>query len=139
MPSFNWFDLVLCLILLASVISGLRAGFARVAIGLVATVTGIVAGFWFYGLISAKLLPHLNGDVHMANLLGFVIIFAGVMIAGALLAALLSQLFRWIGLSWFDHAMGGVAGVIRGVLVVTVLVDVLVAFTPPPPPGFLNG
>ncbi|HEX4769336.1 MAG TPA: CvpA family protein [Bryobacteraceae bacterium] len=138
MPAFNWFDVALCFILLGSVLGGLRAGFARVAVGLVATIVGIIAGFWFYGLVGAKLLPHLNGNVQLANLLGFFTIFVGVMIAGAILAALLSQLFRWIGLSWFDHALGGVAGIVRGVLVVTVLVDVLVAFTPPPPPGFLN-
>jgi membrane protein required for colicin V production len=138
MPTFNWFDIVLCFILLGSVIGGLRAGFARVVVGLVATIAGILAGFWFYRLIAVKLLPHLNGNVDLANLFGFLVIFLGVMIAGALLAAVLSRLFRWIGLSWFDHALGGVAGVVRGVLVVTVLVDVLVAFTPPPAPGFLN-
>lgn len=139
MHSFNWFDILLAFILLGSVVGGLRAGFARVIVGLVATIMGIVAGFWFYGIVAAKLLPYLNGNVNMANLLGFLIILFGVMILGSLLAALLSRLFQWIGLSWFNHALGGVAGILRGVLMVTVLVDVLVAFAPPPPPAFLNG
>lgn len=138
MSSFNWFDVFLGFVLLGSVLGGLRAGFARVVIGLAATIIGMLAGFWFYRLAAEKLLPYLNHNAQMANLVGFLAIFAGVLILGGLLAALLSKVFSWIGLSWFNHALGGVAGFVRGVLVVTILVDVLVAFTPPPTPEFLG-
>ena len=136
MLRFNWFDLVLCLVLLLSALAGLRSGFARVIIGLIATVTGFVAAFWCYRIVAAKIVPYVHNP-SVANTLGFLAILLGVLIAGSLIAAMLSYLFRWIGLSWFNHLLGGVAGFVRGILLVAVLVDALVAFSPSPPPAFL--
>lgn len=138
MYGFNWFDLALLLILLGSVAAGLKAGFTRVVIHLFATVAGLLAAFWCYRLVGEKLLPYLNENARVANLFGFLIIFIGVMLIGSAISLLLSRIFRWIGLSWFDHLMGGLAGVLRGAIVITVLVDILVAFTPPPPPAYLD-
>ena len=58
--------------------------------------------------------------------------------AGALLAALLSRLMKWVGLSWFNHLLGGLAGFLRGVFLVAVLASVLVAFAPSPTPQYLR-
>lgn len=135
--NLNWFDVVLLLILLASAISGLRSGLARVIIGLISTVVGVVAGFWSYRMVAAELMPIVRTEV-VANILGFCVVFCGVLIVGALIAALLSRLFQWIGLSWFNHLLGGIAGAIRGALVIAVLVDVLVAFAPSPTPQFIS-
>lgn len=134
---FNWFDIVLILIMLWSVLSGLRAGLARVVVGFIATILGLLAGFWFYRLMAAKLLPWVK-TVTAADILGFLIIFVGVLILGSIISGLLSRLFNWIGLSWFDHVLGGIAGLLRGALVIAALVDVLVAFSPSPTPLFLN-
>ena len=41
--AFNWFDIALGLVIFVSAVSGLRTGFARVVIGLVATVVGLHA------------------------------------------------------------------------------------------------
>lgn len=133
----NWFDIVLLIILFWSAISGLRAGFARVIIGLIATILGFVAGFWFYRIVAAKLMPWVRTPA-IADVLGFLIIFMGVLILGSLIAAMLSRLFRWVGLSWFNHLLGGVAGFVRGALVAAAIVDVLVAYSPSPTPEFLE-
>ena len=134
----NWFDIVLLLLIVASAVAGLRTGFARVIIGLVATIAGIIVGFWCYRVVAAQLLAWTRIEERLANFFGFLIVFVGVLIAGALLATLLAKLFRWMGLSWFDHLLGGVAGFVRGVLVIAVLADVVVAFAPSPVPGFLQ-
>src|ERR1700685_1831463 len=134
---FNWFDIVLVLILLWSAIAGLRAGFARVVIGLVATVVGLIAGFWFYRIVAVNLMPWLKTPV-VADVLGFLIIFIGIVIVGALIAALFSRLFRWIGLSWFNHLLGGFAGFLRGALIIAAMVGVLVAYSPSPTPNFIE-
>lgn len=138
MPHFNWFDVLLFFILLGSVVSGLRAGLARVVVGLVATVIGIFAGFWFYRMVAIQLMPYVGDNVDTANLLGFFLIFVVVIMMGAVLSAILSRLFQWVGLSWFNHLLGGAAGAVRGVLVIAVLVDVIVAFVPRPTQAFLD-
>jgi membrane protein required for colicin V production len=133
---FDWFDVLLALIVLMSAAAGLKTGFARVIVGLIATITGVLLGFWCYRIVGAKLAPYVSTTA-LADLLGFLIIFFGILIVGALIAALLATFFRWIGLSWFDHFLGGIAGLIRGILIVAGVAAVLVAFMPSPVPAFI--
>ena len=61
-----------------------------------------------------------------------------MVLVGTLIATLLSSIFKWVGLSWFNLLLGGAAGVVRGALVVAIAADVLVAFAPSPTPMFLQ-
>lgn len=137
MFSFNWFDLLLVLILLWSALMGLRAGLARVVVGFIATLVGLFAGFWFYRVVAVKLTPWV-GTVAVANISGFLIIFAAALVLGALVSSILARMFRWFGLSWFDHLLGGVAGFLRGAFVVAAVVDMVVALSPYPLPHVLE-
>jgi membrane protein required for colicin V production len=133
----NWLDIALVLVILWSALSGVRAGLARVVVGLVATLAGLMAGFWGYRLVAAKLLPWVKTET-LANILGFLLILSGALLLGALIASLLSRVFKWIGLSWFNHLLGGVAGLLRGALIISALLDVFVAFSPSPTPAVLE-
>lgn len=121
---------------LFSTVAGLRAGLARVVVGLGAAIVGFMAGFWCYRLVGAKLHGVIASEP-LANFCGFLIIFFGVLILGALVATLLSKLFQWIGLSWFNHFLGGLAGALRGAIVVAALLGFIVAFSPSPMPDAL--
>ena len=129
----NWVDYLLLGIVGCSVVSGFMAGAARVGIGFIATFVGIFAGFWCYGLAASHIVDYVSSRA-LANLIGFVLIFSGVLLLGALIGRLLASLFRWIGLSWFDRMLGTAFGFVRGVLVAIALVTVLLAFAPAPPP-----
>ena len=130
----NWVDYLLIAIVGFSVISGFSAGAARVGVGFIAAFIGIFAGFWFYGLAAGHIIDYENSRA-LANLIGFLLIFSGVLVLGALVGRLLANLFRWIGLSWFDRLLGAAFGFVRGILVAVALVTVLLAFAPMPPPA----
>ena len=66
----TWVDYLLGLIVVASVFSGLSAGFARVGIGTAATFIGIFAGFWCYGIVAAHFVDYVSSQA-IANLIGF--------------------------------------------------------------------
>jgi membrane protein required for colicin V production len=132
----NLLDLLLVIIVAASVATGLMAGFARVGIGFIATVTGLLCGFWFYGIPAAWLQQHLKSAA-ASNLIGFFLVFFGFVMAGALFGKLLSKLFRWTGLSWLDRLLGGGFGLVRGSLIAIVFISVLLAFTPRPLPAWM--
>jgi membrane protein required for colicin V production len=132
----NLLDMLLVIIVGASVATGLMAGFARVGIGFIATVAGLVCGFWFYGIPAAWLHQHLKSAA-ASNLIGFFVVFFGFVFAGALFGKLLSKLFRWTGLSWLDRLLGGGFGLVRGSLIAVAFVSVLLAFTPRPLPGWM--
>jgi membrane protein required for colicin V production len=133
----NWLDVLLLLVMAGSFLSGLKTGFVRVAIHLVATIAGLLAGFWCYGIAAGELQSWIHDPV-TANLAGFAVIFLGVMLVGSLIGMLLARLFQSIGLGWLDHLLGGAAGLVRGALLVAVAVAAIVAFTPGPTPQFLS-
>lgn len=136
MPPFNWFDVLVVVAVAFSTVSGLRAGLARVVVGIAAAILGFLTGFWCYRLVGAR-LQSVVGSEALANFLGFLLILAAVLAAGGLVAAILSKLFQWVGLSWFNHFLGGVAGAVRGVIIVAALLGFVVAFSPSPMPDAL--
>jgi len=135
--SFNWFDLSLLILVLISVASGFSAGFARVTIGFVSAIVGLWLAFWSYR-IPANWLKSFIPNTTADNVIGFFLIFAVVVAIGGIVAIVLSKLFNWIGLSWFDHLLGGAVGFLRGCLVAAALVAAIIAFAPSPTPAFLN-
>ena len=132
----NWVDYLLAIIIGASVLSGFMAGFARVGIGTVATFVGIFAGFWCYGIVGSHFADYVNSAA-VANLIGFSLIFLGIVVLGAIVGRMMAAIFKWIGLSWLDRILGAGFGVVRGLLVAIALTTVLMAFAPTPPPASL--
>ena len=129
----NWLDIVFAIVLISSVLEGLKKGFARTALGLAAVIVGLVCGLWFYKSVGALFRTHVGQTG--ANVLGFLVIFVGVIVVGALLGALIAKLLKMIYLSWLDRLAGGAFGVLRGALVCAVIVAVMMAFSPKPPPA----
>ncbi len=129
----NWIDAVLVLMIGLSVLSGLAAGFARVGIEFVAALLGIFVGFWCYRIAGNYFLDYVSSP-HVADLIGFFVIFFGMVILGAIVGRILGKFFRWAGLSWFDRLLGGAFGLVRGFVVAAAIAAVLLAFAPSPPP-----
>lgn len=127
-------DIVIGLIVAISIVTGFMAGFVRVGIGLAAVIIGLLCGFWFYGVTAAWVSPYLSSQA-LANAFGFFIIFIGIVVAGALLARLIAMLFKMVGLSWLDRLLGAAIGFVRGAVIAVVLVVVVLACAPIPPPN----
>lgn len=134
----NWIDWLLLLVVGASVLSGFMTGFARVVVGFVATILGILCGFWFYGIAAGYVIDYVSSRA-VANLIGFFVIFVGILVLGAMVGYILVKLFKWAGLSWLDRLLGGAFGLVRGAVIAVALVTVLMAFSPSPPPGSVAG
>ena len=134
----SFLDLVLIAIVGGSVVSGFLAGFARAGVGFLAAITGVLFGFWFYGIPAAWVHKFIN-SVAVSNLVGFLVVFVACVALGGLIGLLLSKLFKWTGLSWLDRLMGAGFGFVRGGLIAVAFVSVLLAFTPRPVPAWMTG
>jgi uncharacterized membrane protein required for colicin V production len=99
-------DLLVVVVVGLSVAAGFVAGFARVGIGFVAAILGVVFGFWFYGVPAAWIHRYLH-SVAVSNLIGFLLVFWAILAIGALFAKVTSKVFKWTGLSWLDRLLGG--------------------------------
>ena len=124
----NWLDVVLVLILVASVVTSLRKGLSREIIGLASVCLALLLGLWLYGYVSGYLLPYLSSR-GLANFAGFAIVFCGVMIAGCIVGFVVGKFLKVSGLSFFDHLLGAGFGIIRGILVAIALVMGMMAFS----------
>ncbi len=133
----NWLDVVMAVLAAIFVIQGLRQGFTRLAIALVATLFGIILASWMYGAAGAILIPFLSSR-SLANIAGFLLVFIGVQLAGSLLAWGLARLFKWTGLTVLDRMLGAVFGVVKAALVGIVFVMILTAFPLSPVPNSIK-
>ncbi len=125
----NWLDLLLIVILAASVASSFARGFARELIGLVAAFAALICGLWFYRMAGAAIRPFL-GSAEVSNLVGFLMIFGAVVVLGWIVSLLAGMVTKAVGLSWLDRLMGAGFGLARGVVVAVAVITAIVAFAP---------
>ena len=93
---------------------------ASVLIGLVVAAVGYTrAALWFDDLTKSH---------EIALGLGFLVLFLGTLLAGALMGMLARKLIKTGGNQWFDRFLGGIFGLVRGVLVDAILLMALMAF-----------
>ena len=123
----NWLDVVLGIILLASVIHGFRRGFFGQIIGLVSVVVALLLGSWFYGTPAAWFAPYLSSPA-LAGAAGFAVVFCGTMLLGGLVSLVVHRFLKFTGLSFFDHLLGAGFGLLRGGLVAIAIVMGTMAF-----------
>ena len=118
------FDFVVIACIVISALLALARGLIREVIALAAWIAALVLALALAGPL-AEQFRTWNVSPAVLQVLAFVAIFFAVLIAGGIIAALLSGAVRAIGLGWLDRLLGGAFGVARGVLLV--LVGILVA------------
>jgi membrane protein required for colicin V production len=135
----NWFDLLLLVILAASVLTSFRKGFSREVISLASVIVALLCGVWFYGTAGALFAPYVSSP-GVAHLAGFFVVFLGVMLLGALVSGIVGRFLKVTGLSFFDHILGAGFGLVRGVLIAVALITGVMAFSPAgnPPAAVLH-
>ncbi len=130
----NWLDYVLLFLVCASVLSGFAKGLTRVVVGLVALLLGVFCSLTYYRT-AAVFFQDFGMSRSTADFAGFFAIFFGVLVLGGIIGAVVAKLLKAVGLGWMDRVAGAAIGLIRGVIIATVVITALMAFTPKPPPG----
>jgi len=128
----NWIDLTLALLMVVSIVSGLRLGFARTAIGLLSSILALVFGLHYYRAVAVSLRPHISQSL-TADLIGFMIVFCGIIMLGEVVAQMLARFIHSTDLVWLDRALGGAFGVVRGLLFGAITIWALMVFLPVQP------
>lgn len=122
-------DWAILIILVLSVLSGLRRGFFVTVCSLI----GVIGGLWLAARnyhIAAVWFQRAGTNEPVGDTLGFVVIAVAIMVAAGLLGKLLRSTFAFVGLGWADRLAGSFVGLLQGGLVVTLLVMAIAAFLP---------
>jgi membrane protein required for colicin V production len=127
MVTGNWLDYILAAIVLASVITAVMKGFVQELISLASVVIGLVVAAVGYPR-AALWFDDLTKSHEIALGLGFLVLFLGTLLAGALVGVVARKLIKTTGIQWFDRFLGGIFGLVRGVLIDAILLMALMAF-----------
>ncbi len=125
----NPFDILIIVILGYSLVRGLFRGMVKEISSIIGVFGGFYAAYTYY-MVLAKLLSGLIHDVSYLNILSFLIIFCCVLIIVSVLGVIIKYLLNIAFLGWVDRIGGLVFGIIKAILIVSVLFISLTAFLP---------
>ena len=125
----NPFDIIIIVILGYGLVRGLFRGLVKEVSSVIGVLGGFYAAFTYYPKLS-KLLSGLISDTAYLNILSFLIIFCGVLIIVGVLSIMIKYLMNISFLGWVDRIGGLIFGVIKSVLIVSILFIILTAFLP---------
>jgi membrane protein required for colicin V production len=129
----NWLDYVIGIIAITSVVAGLRRGFAKTVVGMVALAAATLGSIWMYGTAASFFLEYVSHKT-IAAMLGFLLTFAVISLLGTVVGWLVQKALKAAGLGWLDRLMGAGIGFLQATLVAIALVMALTAFARTPPP-----
>lgn len=126
----NWLSIALTAILGFMTYRAYRNGFVRELVSLCAVVLAIPLAGIFYSRMVPKVQPIVS-DASLARLISFLAIFAGVIIAGQVVAHLLKRTVSLLNLGFADQLAGALFGLLKGVLICQAVLLALVVFPSP--------
>jgi membrane protein required for colicin V production len=123
----NPFDIFIIIVLSYSIIRGLFRGLVKEVSSIIGVLGGFYAAHSYYPM-AANLLSGIVKDQAYLNILSFLIIFCGILIVISILGVVIKYLLNVAFLGWIDRICGVGFGLIKGVLIVTVLFIILTTF-----------
>ncbi len=122
-------DWVIVTIILFSALIAASQGFMYEVFSLVGVVAGYLVAAWGYGRVAPLYAPYVKTQ-WVADLCGFMTIFFVIVLLAGVIGRIARLGMKEVGLRWFDRALGGLFGVVRGALFVMVALLALTSFSP---------
>lgn len=147
MSSFNWVDYIFLLIFFFSIIAGFARGLIREVISLVALVAAFIIAILFssplgYSIVNSNIVQNIINHaqastgvnattpaIYVAIALSFGVLFAAVVLLGAIVSFLIGIAFRSGILGIGNRILGAGFGFVRG-LIINLVIIFVVQLTP---------
>ncbi len=124
---WTFLDFVFAIVIVLSTGFALTKGLAREVISLVALIAGFILAILYYP-VTAHWFLEFSRNESVANLIGFMIIFLGCILIGAVAAFLVNRFVKMASLEWVDRLLGGLFGFLRGWAIASIIILALIAF-----------
>jgi membrane protein required for colicin V production len=121
-------DWVFLAVLAASLLLGAWRGLVYEVLSVISWIAAFILAQWFAPDVAA-LLPMGSAGQGVRYLAGFLVVFIGVVFAGAFVAWIVKKLIEAVGLRPVDRVLGAAFGAVRGALLL-LAVAVVVNMTP---------
>jgi membrane protein required for colicin V production len=125
----NPFDIVVVVIVGFCLIRGLFRGLIKELASVIAVLAGFYAAYSYYPQ-AAGLLSRWMSNVAYRNILSFTLIFCAVFLVISIFGVIIKYLLKIAFLGWVDRFCGMGIGLVKGLLIVSILLVMLTAFLP---------
>lgn len=125
----NWADGAILIAIALSILTAWVQGFFVEIFSLAGVVVGYIAAAWGCRQVGEWFLPYVK-TAEFANLAGFLTILFAVMLVAGMAGRIVRWAMKEVGLRWVDRLLGAAFGLVRGVVVVTVVLLAMTAFDP---------
>jgi len=125
----NILDVAIGVIAGFCLVRGVFRGIVKELTSIVGVFVGFYAAYTYYPVVG-DWISHLIKDKSYLNIASFFIAFTIVFLAVGLVGIVLKYLAKAAALGWADRILGGTFGVVKAVLIVSVLMVPLTTFLP---------
>ncbi len=125
----NPLDILIIVILLYCLIRAIFRGIIKELSSIVGVLGGFYGAYTYYPLL-ARLLTRWISNTAYLNILSFMIIFCVIFIIISILGVIIKYLLRIAFLGWVDRICGAGFGIIKGILIISVILVALTTFLP---------
>jgi membrane protein required for colicin V production len=121
----NWIDLTIIVILIISLISGFTNGLIREIASLAALVLGIWGAIKFSGFTAAKLYDYFDMNGQYVGIIAFMVTFGIIVVIIHFIGIMTDRIINAASLGFVNRLLGMVFGVIKSVLIMSILFVIL--------------
>jgi len=124
------FNLIILILLLGSFLFGVICGLWYIISGVVSLILGVILASHYYEFLALKLLSVVSGNLNLAKILAFALIFLGVCIIVSLIFRLLKKVLKLIPFhGLINRLIGGILGLAMGGLIIGFFLDLSTKFS----------
>ncbi|MCU0471873.1 MAG: CvpA family protein [Bacteroidales bacterium] len=121
----NWIDLVIIILLVFSVISGFTNGFVKEAASLAGLILGIWGAIKFSSFTSEKLYDLFDMTGQYVGIISFLVTFCVIVVIIHFIGIIADKIVDAISLGFLNRILGMVFGLIKSVLIMSVIFVVI--------------
>ena len=125
----TYVDWGIVIVLVLAIAGGFSQGFFRSVCALGGLLLGLTLAAWNYGQLAVWIVPVARVGA-LANAIAFLLIALLVMALSDILGRVLAKTLHYMGLGFLDRLAGGAFGIFQGVMLVTLVILVTIAFFP---------
>jgi membrane protein required for colicin V production len=126
----NILDIVILVILGFCLVRGIFRGIIKELTSIVGVFVGFFVAYNFYPLVARLISRLFTMNQAYLNIVSFFLAFTILFLAVGLVGVILKHVFKVVALGWADRLLGATFGLVKAVLIVSVLLVPLTAFLP---------
>lgn len=126
--SINWLDVTIAIILILSLVQGIRTGLIRSVFNIAGVLAGIITAMNYYTLLGSFILEYIYFPEIAVNVFSFIIIFSFTVVIVHLIGSVFHSVTGFSPVRIADKLGGSTLGLVIGLTVVGILLILMTSF-----------